>query len=172
MKGNMNAQDIINYFKHLAETHRAIQHDDEGECHFSSLPEDAQNKFARVMHYPCMTLAMGDIDWTGDGQVNEVNDMSLFIVDHVSDTGDYEQVQHVLESTKKIMQDCIKRMSRDRRKGVEVVKRFNLSGSEALQVYLEDAACYGWLFVFRLTTRFNDIDCDHPFTDEQPKPNV
>ncbi len=165
----MDFKDVIQYFKHLAEQHSSIRHDDKGECHFSSLPEDAQNKFARRMHYPCMTVVKGNIDWMGAEQINKVRDLSLIIADHVRDTGDYVQVQKVLDDAEKILDDCIKRMCRDRRKGVSVMQRFNLSGAEAVEVYLEDAALYGWAFLFNLSTHFTDIDCDHPFIDEQPQ---
>ncbi len=155
----------IDYFEHLAEQHKAIRHNVNGKCHFSSLPEDAQNKFARKMYYPCVTLSMGDEHWQDVGELRQRTEISLFIVDHVKDTGDYAVVQDTLNRMSEVLDDFTRRMLRDRKRGVAAMKRLEMNGAEALQVYMADAALYGWVLMFELTENFSSLDCGESFTD-------
>ena len=161
----MNHQLYIDYFKHLAEQHKSILHSDEGECHFSSLPEDAQNKMARKMRYPCVTLALGDEQWRDVGELRQRTEVSLFVVDHVKDTGDYGAVQGTLERMGGVLDDFVRRMLRDRGRGVRAMRRLDMNGAEAVQVYLADAALYGWVLTFELTENFASLDCNGAFSD-------
>ncbi|MCR4612692.1 MAG: hypothetical protein K5778_01685 [Bacteroidaceae bacterium] len=163
----MKYQLYIDYFEHLAEQHKAIRHNEDGKCHFSSLPEDAQNKFARKMYYPCVTLALGDEQWNDVGELRQRTEVSLFFVDHVRDTGDYALVQQTLNAMGRVMHDFARRMLRDHGRGTEAVKRLGMDNAQAVQVYMADAALYGWVLTFDLTGNFPTIDCYDSFLDHQ-----
>lgn len=162
----MNNQAVIAYFERLAMQHNAVGHSDV-ECHFSALVDEAQNKFAERMHYPCVSIDTGDIDWQGTvGAVNTHHNITLFFLDHVADTGDYERIQDVMDETGTIMEDFMKRMNRDRSRGVDVMKRFNPDGTEAQRVVLDSAGLYGWMLIFDFTQSFNYLDCGNAWNDE------
>lgn len=157
---------IRDYFRNLAVRHRLVRHDDNGECHFSSLTEEAQNFYARKMRYPCVALNTGDIQFLNNASYNTtVREITILFLDHCRDTGDYNRVRQIFDTTEQIMRDFIKRMNRDRAKAVEPMRRFEQDQAEAHQVYLESAGLYGWALIFTLTQPFNTLDCDDAFTD-------
>ena len=157
---------LIAYFQNLAREHRKVMHADD-ECHFSALQDEAQNSYARTMHYPCVTVEMGDIYFTGSSDAAKTEQVvTLFFLDHVTDAGDYEQIQDKFDLTCGIMKDFVRRMIRDRRNGVTLMARFDPSELEAHAVYLESAGLYGWALFARDMEPFSWLDCDGVWMDE------
>ena len=158
---------MIEYFQNLAQSHKLVRHEPNGDCHFSSLTEEAQNLYARKMHYPCVVFNPGDIEFSGSASAtNMERDVSLFFLDHCKDTGDFNRIREIYSVTERIMKDFIKRMVRDRQKGVKAMSRFNPSLCQAAQVYLEAAGLYGWILAFNITEPFYTVDCNNAFIDE------
>ena len=156
------------YIKYLAEQHSLVHHDDNGECHFSSLSEEAQNLFARKMHYPCVVYSAGDIDFAHASSISTAQrEVTILVLDHCKDSGNYNLIRHIFDSTEKIMKDFMARMERDKRKSVQPIRRFNYDGAEAHQIYLESAGLYGWALIFMLAEPFFTGDCDSIFDDKQ-----
>ena len=61
------------YIEDLCRRHRLVKHSDD-EVHFSDLADDAQNKYAHSMNYPCVVLDEGDFDIRGaEGQPEMVD---------------------------------------------------------------------------------------------------
>ena len=159
-------ENIRNYFWDLAVKHRLVRHEHNGECHFSSLTEEAQNFYARKMRYPCVALNTGDIQFHNDASYNTTErEITILFLDHCRDTGDYNRIRQIFDTTEQIMRDFIKRMNRDKAKGIEPMRRFSQEQAEAHQIYLESAGLYGWALIFLLTQPFSTIDCDHAFAD-------
>ena len=158
---------MIAYFQHLASSHKMVRHEPNGNSHFSSLTEEAQNLYARKMHYPCVVFNPGDIEFSGSSSVTSIErEISLFFLDHCKDTGNYDRIREIYDTTEQIMKDFMQRMVRDRQNGVKVMSRFNPSICQAVQVYLESAGLYGWVLAFNITEPFYSVDCNQAFDDE------
>lgn len=161
----MKDSSIIHYFENLARQHRLVRHSDES-CHFSSILDDAQNKYAQKMEYPCVVLEMDDILWGGTlDNTLESETVSVLFVDHVTDAGDYEQVHRVFDLTGTIMRDFLRRMNRDRKRPHSIMARFNPDGAQATRIALESAGLYGWALSFAFSRSFPYLDCNHAFLD-------
>lgn len=156
---------LIGYFENLARAHSQVLHTDE-ECHFSSLLDDAQNSFARRMHYPCVCMELGDINFSGSLDSSRTEQVvTLFFLDHVADAGDYEEIQTKLDNTCTIMKDFVKRMVRDRKAGVKLMSRFDPTGLEAHSIYHESAGLYGWVLMMTDIEPLSYLDCEGVWMD-------
>lgn len=163
----MEPSEIRDYMERLAASHEAVRHGENGECHFSSLSEEAQNFYARKMRYPCVALDLGDMEFTSTGSFGcSRRAVTLLFLEHCTDTGDYPQIRGILDRTERIMRDFAARMVRDCKRGEKTMRRFNIDGAEATQVYLESAGLYGWAFGFAFTEPFSDLDCEKVFADQ------
>ena len=159
----MKAQSIREYFCFLAQQHCQVRHNPDGDIHFSSLLEEAQNLYARKMHYPCVVLNTADYDGFTSNIMSRT--ASLLFLDHCKDSGDYDRVKAIFDTTENIMKDFIRRMMRDKAKGEPVVSRISQEQMEAHQIYLESAGLYGWALFFVVPEFLNTKDCDNVFED-------
>ncbi|MBQ8223990.1 MAG: hypothetical protein IJZ86_01305 [Bacteroides sp.] len=155
------------YIEELSRRHPAIRHEVDDKCHFSSLSDDSQTKFARSMHYPCVVLDSGDFTFNGvAGNVLLNSEYSILFLQHVRDTGSNNEVRKAFEEMKRVLLDFVRKFSRDRRKlKYRFLNRFTLPGSEGHRIYYKDAGLYGYILFLNTDEFFVDVDCDHIFND-------
>ncbi len=131
----------------LACQHEKILHS-ENECHFSNNIENAQNSFARKMHYPCIVMDFGDFTYTSIGGADgKRRTVTLLFVDHVKDTGNTSEIEKVFDEMEEVCDDFmikIVSLSKSTDKSYRFLRRFNLDGVEAERISLESPALYGW----------------------------
>lgn len=153
------------YIEELARLHPLIQHDVNEKCHFSSMADESQSRMASTMYYPCVIVDTGD--FSIDGQAGNVllsDEMTIFFLQHVKDTGNSKEVQAAFRSMKSVLFDFARKFSRDKRAvKYPFLNRFTLLGGEGHRVYMKDAGLYGWALFFNADTQFHDQDCEHIF---------
>lgn len=155
------------YIEQLATLHPAIGHSDE-ECHFSFTADDSQSRMASRMHYPCVVVDTGDFAFGGQpGNVFLSDEVTLFFLQHVRDTGDIQEVRQAFADMRGVLLDFVRRFSRDKRAlRHKFLARFTVEGAEGHRVYMQDAGLYGWALLFSSDASFTDLDCNHIFPDE------
>lgn len=153
------------YIDGLCRRHKAIRHTDD-EPHYSDLADDAQNKYAHTMHYPCVVLDEGDFDFRSRGeQPNMVDTCSLLFLTHVRDTGDADEIREAYALTRRLCVDFLKKFVRDKKAGVRPMTRFDILSAEGMRLYLKDAGLYGYALGFESPEIFVDLDCDNSFEE-------
>ena len=88
------------YIEKLAERHVDIRHKENDEVHFLSSEREKHTALDSVLHYPAVIVDRGSgFGYGGNpGAYRKDRDYLLFIVEHVSDTSDYEQIEAALDS--------------------------------------------------------------------------
>ena len=165
----------VNLFKdliaQLCSLHKDIRHSKE-ECHFSSNLDDAQNKHARKMHYPCVLMDFGDFVYkpVGNGQGKRRN-VTLIFVDHAKDVGNASQIDAIFDHMEDICDDFMEKilsLSRSSAPSNRFLRRFSLDGVEATRIQLESPALYGWAVVLPSEDIFcHDGEEDSPWETSQ-----
>lgn len=151
------------YIEQLCREHTQIGHSDT-EVHFTDLDNDAQNCYARKMHYPCVVLDEGDFDVRGqEPQPVMVDTCMIMFLAHVKDTGDADEIRSTFAKTRTICEDFLKRMLRDKKAGVEPVKRFQAVGCTGQRIYMKDVALYGYALEIERPSLLNSLDCNSAF---------
>ena len=151
------------YIEALCREHALIRHTD-GECHFSDLTSDFENKVKRLMHYPCVSLDTDGFVFTGGPGNKWMRDQyNLYFLEHIRDTGSYASVMEAFARTRGIMTDFLRRMERDRKACVQPMAAFELVGTEGTRIEFKDAALYGWAVSVLVPTTFNDVLCNENF---------
>ena len=155
------------YLEELSRQHPAIKHEEKDKCHFSSLADTSQTKFALKMHYPCVVVDSGDFSFSGGvGNVLINTEFSVMFLDHVKDTGNNKEITAVFNNMKKVLLDFARKFSRDRRNlKYKFLNRFRLIGSEGHRIYLQDSGLYGYVLFFNSDDSFSDMDRDNVFND-------
>ena len=87
------------YIENLAERHVDIRHKENDEVHFLSSEREKHTALDSVLHYPAVIVDRGSgFGYGGNpGAYRKDRDYLLFIVEHVSDTSDYEQIEAALD---------------------------------------------------------------------------
>ncbi|WP_195334101.1 hypothetical protein [Bacteroides salyersiae] len=155
------------YLEEMSRQHPVIRHEDKGKCHFSSLADNSQTKFALKMNYPCVVVDSGDFSFTGGtGNVLINTEFSVMFLDHVKDTGNNKEITAVFNNMKRVLLDFVRKFSRDKRAlKYKFLNRFTLIGSEGHRIYLQDSGLYGYVLFFNADDSFNDANCDNVFND-------
>lgn len=155
------------YLEEMSRQHPVIRHEDKGKCHFSSLADNSQTKFALKMNYPCVVVDSGDFSFTGGtGNVLINTEFSVMFLDHVKDTGNNKEITAVFNNMKRVLLDFVRKFSRDKRAlKYKFLNRFTLIGSEGHRIYLQDSGLYGYVLFFNADDSFNDANCDDVFND-------
>ena len=124
------------YIENLAERHVDIRHKENDEVHFLSSEREKHTALDSVLHYPAVIVDRGSgFGYGGNpGAYRKDRDYLLFIVEHVSDTSDYEQIEAALDKCERILDELLNQILEDKRKNKCVVPpekvriRLNVSG--------------------------------------------
>lgn len=95
------------YIENLAERHVDIRHKENDEVHFLSSEREKHTALDSVLHYPAVIVDRGSgFGYGGNpGAYRKDRDYLLFIVEHVSDTSDYEQIEAALDKCERILDE-------------------------------------------------------------------
>lgn len=141
-----------NLIEDLSRKHKVVQHSDD-KCHFASTLDDAQNKHARKMHYPCVLLDKGDFTYSSVGaDIGKRRTVTLLFVDHCKDVGNSKMIDGIFDSMEGVCDDFMKKLmelSRSSAPSNRFLKRFSLEGVEGTRIVLESPALYGWAVIIQ-----------------------
>lgn len=152
------------YIEKLAERHVDIRHKENDEVHFLSSEREKHTALDSVLHYPAVIVDRGSgFSYGGNpGAYRKDRDYLLFIVEHVSDTSDYEQIEAALDKCERILDEFLNQILEDKR-----MKRlwlaFSLEDVEADYVVNNDNQLYGVIAAVSLSEPYKALNCRKAF---------
>lgn len=152
------------YIEKLAERHVDIRHKENDEVHFLSSEREKHTALDSVLHYPAVIVDRGSgFGYGGNlGAYRKDRDYLLFIVEHVSDTSDYEQIEAALDKCERILDELLNQILEDKR-----MKRlwlaFSLEDVEADYVVNNDNQLYGVVAAVSLSEPYKALNCRKAF---------
>ena len=147
------------YIENLAERHVDIRHKENDEVHFLSSEREKHTALDSVLHYPAVIVDRGSgFGYGGNpGAYRKDRDYLLFIVEHVSDTSDYEQIEAALDKCERILDELLNQILEDKRK-----KRLWLAFSLE-DVVNNDNQLYGVIAAVSLSEPYKALNCRKAF---------
>lgn len=152
------------YIENLSERHIDIRHNPKGEVHFLSSEREKHTALDSVLHYPAVILDRGSgFDYGGaPGSYRKDRDFLLFILEHVSDTSDYEQIEAVFDKCERILDEMLNQVLEDKRMKRQWLS-FALEEVEANYVVNNDNQLYGVVAAIHLSQPYNAVNCRKVF---------
>lgn len=161
----MSITNFSEYMSDLCRRHTGIRHDPEGEIHFVDSEAEKDTALDSVLCYPAVIVERGHYQYTGsEVGMNKEYDYMIFVVDHVSDTGDFDQIRQKRAECEKILDELLNQMLADKRARLyKFLAGFSLLGIEVDPVENIDNALYGVMGVFVLSLPHTIINCTKVF---------
>lgn len=156
------------YLEQLCRKHEKLRHSDE-ERHFVNLNEDSQNtSLAEELHYPAVFFETTGYRISG-GSIDEMKKTytcHIEVFTHVSDTGDYVEVESALSETERIIDDIFAKINLDKyRRTPKWLQGMSFDGIDVVPLQNEKNALYGWMAEVMLQTPYCITD-NNVFTIE------
>ncbi len=146
-------KELTAYIEQLAEQHNLIRHNRDGQIHFIDASRERMTALDTVLFQPSVILNRGDgYTFSGEeGATIKNKTYQIFIVDHVTDTADYHQIESVFDECEKILDEFFARITIDSKKTeYRFLRTFRMQGIEVSYVENIDNSLYGVMAVFRL----------------------
>ena len=89
-------------------------------------------------------------------------DYLLFVLEHVSDTSDYEQIEAALDKCERILDEMLNQVLEDKRKNRQWIA-FSLEEVEADYVVNIDSQLYGVIAAIHLSQPYKAVNCRKAF---------
>lgn len=145
------------YLEQLCRKHEKLRHSDE-ERHFVNLNEDSQNtSLAEELHYPAVFFETTGYRISG-GSIDEMKKTytcHIEVFTHVSDTGDYVEVESALSETERIIDDIFAKINLDKyRRTPKWLQGMSFDGIDVVPLQNEKNALYGWMAEVMLQTPY------------------
>lgn len=149
-----NFTDLIDYFKLLASQHLDIRHSP-AEPHFYRFEIEEVLTNLKKVNYPALILEgyrYSLHDNKGDGLWKERSG-AFVLLDHLSDTGDYNSMHQLWNNLETICDELIARIKQDKRNpSVKVVRDIDLSSFEVSLIANELDRNYGIRCTFTISS--------------------
>jgi len=154
---------LVTYFENLARTHVDIGHTDQEKHFFRMEVDEVLAGINRTdVKYPFLILEGYGYDFTDSKSDNLLKNRSgaFMLLDHVSDSSDFEAIHAVWDHMEEIGDEILVRMKTDKRNPLTpVIRDFQFSTSQATLIANEIDGSYGIRFTYVLTSpRSNDVD--------------
>ena len=111
----MTIQTVTDYIEQLAREHMMVRHTDESP-HFVNLNDDKRNtSLVQELRYPAVYFESTDFHIEASStSVSRNYTCHIEVLVHVTDTGDYAEVERALSDSSQIITDIFVRMMHDR----------------------------------------------------------
>lgn len=152
------------YIESLAERHVDIRHKKNGEIHFLSSERKKHTALDSVLHYPAVIVDRGSgFGYGGDpGAYRKDRDYLLFVMEHVSDSSDYEQIESALDKCERLLDEMLNQVLEDKKKNRQWLT-FSLEDVEADYVVNIDNQLYGVVAAIHLSQPYKAVNCRKVF---------
>ena len=151
---------ISDYMEGLCREHCKVGHTD-SECHYVNLNDDKrQTAQATLLRYPAVMFETAGYvtQANGDGFTKR-HQCHLQVVTHVTDTGDYGEIERALAECDGILTDFLTRMLADkRRRTPRWMTGMDIGNAEVIPVENRGDALYGVLAEFYLPEQICTIN--------------
>ena len=145
------------YLEQLCRKHEKLRHSDE-ERHFVNLNEDSQNtSLAEELHYPAVFFETTGYRISGSSidEMKKTYTCHIEVFTHVSDTGDYAEVESALSETERIIDDIFAKINLDKyRRMPKWLQGMSFDGIDVVPLQNEKNALYGWMAEVMLQTPY------------------
>lgn len=147
---------ITNYIETLARKHKSVLHTDE-DCHFANLNDQKNTLLPDQMRYPFVMFESTGFKLSTNGiSPVKTRTCTLSVLTHVSDTGDYAQIETALALCEQIVTDFFAKMKVDKsNRSYSFLMNVDLTESEVIPIQNQDDALYGQVASFA----FNESTC-------------
>lgn len=154
------------YLENLAERHVDIRHKADGEVHFLSSEREKHTALDSVLHYPAVIVDRGSgFGYAGSpGAYRKDRDYLVFVLEHVCDTSDYEEIEAALDKCERILDELLNRILEDKRKNRQWLT-FTLENVEADYVVNNDNQLYGVVASVQLSEPYKTLICRKAFLE-------
>lgn len=162
----MDITNFSQYIEDLCRRHIDVKHEVDG-VHFVDSEGEKDTSLDNVLCYPAVILSKGSYHYTGDTvRYGKDYEYMLFVLDHVSDTGDYKQIQQKTEKCELIVDELFNQFIEDKRsRKYPFLTGFVLSGIDVDPVENKDNSLYGYLAMFSLEKSYKPINCRKAFIE-------
>lgn len=152
------------YIENLAQRHVDIRHKENGEVHFLSSEREKHTSLDSVLHYPAVIVDRGSGYGYGGvpGAYQKERDYLLFVVEHVYDTSDYEQIEDALDKCERILDEILNQVLSDKKRK-RVWLAFSLEEVEVDYVTNNDNQLYGVVAAVSLSEPYKALNCHNVF---------
>ena len=152
------------YIENLAERHVDIQHKSNEEVHFLSSEQEKSTSLDSVLHYPAIIIDRGSgFDYGGNpGSYLKDRTYLLFVLEHVSDTSNYKEIDYALDKCERILDEVFNQILEDKRKKRQWIS-FSLEGVEVDFVTNYDNQLYGVVAAVQLSEPYRALNCRKAF---------
>lgn len=140
---------LRNLVEMLCKLNKVINHSSD-ECHFACTLDDADRKYASVMNYPCVVFDCGDILFNGGPETKLNRSVSLFFVDHVTDTGDEAEKLSIYENMEETALAFVAQilMLSKSYEAMSFLNRIDLDNTRMMKIEHEEQSLCGWALTF------------------------
>lgn len=154
------------YLENLSTRHIDIKHSKE-EMHYVDTRDEKNNSIDSTLCYPCVLLEKNSYKYVGSHiSYQKDRDYLLFILDHVTDTGDYEQIENAINKSEQILDEFLTQMIEDKRSRIyPFLIGFNLDRVEVENICNKDNSLYGVAALLTVPVQFNVINSRIAFND-------
>ncbi|KAA6323176.1 hypothetical protein EZS27_027356, partial [termite gut metagenome] len=117
---------------------------------------------------PAVILEKGSCQFLGDNAgYRKEHDYVMFILSHVKDKGDYDEIRTALQTCERITDELFNQILLDKQKHrYKFLTGFSLTGVEVEKVENTDASLYGVMSVFSLGVSYLPVNCQDVFLPE------
>lgn len=152
------------YIESLTERHVDIRHKKNGEIHFLSSEQKKHTALDSLLHYPAVIVDRGSgFGYGGDpGAYRKNRDYLLFVMEHVSDSSDYEQIESALDKCERLLDEMLNQVLEDKKKNRQWLT-FSLEDVEADYVVNIDNQLYGVVAAIHLSQPYKAVNCRKVF---------
>lgn len=162
----MEITNFNQYLEDLCRRHIDIGHEVDG-IHFVDSENEKDTALDSLLRYPAVILSKGAYHYTGDTvRYGKEHEYMLFVVDHVDDTGDYDQIRQKMNRCELIVDELFNQILEDKRlRKYPFLMGFSLSGIDVDPVENKDNSLYGQLAIFSLDKPYKSINCRKAFKE-------
>lgn len=160
----MEINNFSQYLEDLCSRHVDLQHGLKG-VHFVDLNDKKNTSIDSELCYPAVVMEKASYKYSGEEiAYTKDRDYLIFVMDHVDDTGDYDQIDSVTDKCEQILDELFNQILEDKRqRKYKFILGFSLPGTEAEPVYNKDNSLYGVSATFTMTSGYTAKNCRQAF---------
>lgn len=165
----MEITNFSEYIEHLCRRHVDVRHEANGEKHFLCSTAEMETSLDSVLCYPAVILAQGSYHYDGsDGSYHKSYDYNLLVVDHISDTGDYTDIDNRTKVCERIIDELFAQIVIDKRdRKYSFLASFSIQGIDVDPVKNIDLSLYGYSAPFNIDIPYKGKNCRKAFLEDR-----